>query len=366
MKTRSRGMEHTIGTPSRDTRTRSVLEAAQGVLDGEDAWVVGGAVRDELLGRELVDLDIACRDPKHAARAYAKRSGGAPFPLSERHGAWRVALEEGRTVDFTPLRDGIEDDLATRDFTINAIARPLAGGDPVDPFRGRVDLAERRLRAVGTSVFRDDPLRLLRAVRLEDELDLRLDEETERLVREQAALVGEPAGERILAELRRLLSSGYRRLDGLGLLEPLGGRIDDRLDRWDSADYRLAAVFRDELRRFPVSNDLRRFASVLLRAERPAGDPRSIHRFRRATEPWAFEALAFLGASELGPAIEESRHNAPAEPLLRGDELGLPPGPEIGRLLAEIEEERAAGTIVTKEEALDYARRHSAAVREDG
>jgi tRNA nucleotidyltransferase/poly(A) polymerase len=343
-----------------------MLESAQEVMAGEEAWVVGGAVRDELLGRELVDLDIACRDPKSAARAYAKRSRGAPFPLSERHGAWRVALDDRRTVDFTPLRDGIEDDLATRDFTINAIARPLAGGDPVDPFGGQADLDQRRLRAVRERVFRDDPLRLLRAVRLEDELDLRLDDETERLVREHTSLVGTPAGERILAELRRLSPGGYRRLDSLGLLEPLGGAIDDRLDRWDSPDYRLVAVFGEELRRLPVSNELRRFAGALVRARRPAGDPRSIHGFRRATEPWALEALAFLGASELAPAVEEARRTEPAEPLLRGDELGLPPGPEIGRLLAEIEEERAAGTIASKEEALDYARRHSGAVREDG
>jgi hypothetical protein len=343
-----------------------MLEKAQEVLAGEEAWVVGGAVRDELLGRELVDLDIACREPERAARLYAKRSGGAPFPLSERHGAWRVALVDGRTLDFTPLPGSIEDDLATRDFTINAIARLLAGGGLVDPFGGEADLEGRRLRAVGESVFRDDPLRLLRAVRLEDELDLRLDEATERLVREHASRVGEPAGERILAELRRLSPSGYRRLDGLGLLEPLGGRIDDRLDRWDSPDYRLVAVFGEELRRFPVSNGLRRFARALVRAERPEGDPRSIHRFRRATEPWALEALAFLGASELGPAIEQARSDEPGEPLLRGDDLGLPPGPEIGRLLAEIAEERAAGTIATKEEALDYARRNAEAVREDG
>src|SRR5438128_6105161 len=100
----------------------SMLDRARNVLAGEEAWVVGGAVRDELLGRPVVDLDVACADPRGAARAYARGSGGAPFPLSERHGAWRVALAEGRTVDFTPLRDGIEDDLATRDFTINAIA----------------------------------------------------------------------------------------------------------------------------------------------------------------------------------------------------------------------------------------------------
>ena len=366
MKARDCGMERSIELPSRDPRTRSVLEVAHEVLAGEEAWVVGGAVRDELLGRDLVDLDIATREPERAARAYAKRSGGAPFPLSDRHGAWRVALEEGRTVDFTPLPGSIEDDLATRDFTINAIARPLAGGDPVDPFGGQADLEERRLRAVGETVFSDDPLRLLRGVRLEDELDLRLDEETERLVREHASLVGAPAGERILAELQRLSPSGYRRLDGLGLLAPLGGRIEDRLDRWDSPDYRLVAVFGEELRRFPISNALRRHAKALMGAARPDDDPRSIHRFRRATEPWTLEALAFLGAAELAPVVEQARSSEPREPLLRGDELGLPPGPEIGRLLAEIDEERAVGTISTKEEALDYARRHAGAVREDG
>ena len=343
-----------------------MLETAREVLGGEEARVVGGAVRDELLGRELVDLDIAVRDPERAARAYANRSGGAPFPLSERFGAWRVALEGGRTVDFTPLPGSVEDDLATRDFTLNAIARPLAGGDAVDPFRGEEDLRAGRLRAVRESVFEDDPLRLLRAVRLEDELDLRLDEGTERLVREHAALVTRPAGERILAELRRLSAGGYRRLDELALLEPLGGAITDRLDRVDSPDYRLVAALGENLRRLPVSNELSRYARALLRAEPPADDARSIHRFRRATEPWALDALAFLGAGELAGAVEEARRAEPAEPLLHGDELGLPPGPEIGRLLDEIAEERAAGTIATKEEALDYARRNARTVRQDG
>jgi poly(A) polymerase/tRNA nucleotidyltransferase (CCA-adding enzyme) len=134
----------------------------------------------------------------------------------------------------------------------------------------------------------------------------------------------------------------------------------------DSAEYRLVAVLGENLRRLPVSSELRRFAGALLRAERPEGDARSIHRFRRATEPWSLEALAFVGAPELAGTVEAARRNEPAEPLLRGDELDLPPGPEIGRLLAEIEEERAAGTIATKEEALDYARRHAGAVRQDG
>jgi hypothetical protein len=342
-----------------------MLELAREVLAGQEAWVVGGAVRDELLGRELVDLDIAVRDPQAAARAYAKRVRGAPFPLSERHGAWRV-VEDGRTVDFTPLPGSIEDDLASRDFTINAIARPLAGGEPVDPFGGLGDLDARRLRAVGDGVFQADPLRLLRAVRLADELGLAIDPATEDLVRRDAALVTQPAGERLLAELLRLSPVGYRRLDELGLLEPLGGRLDERLEGWDSPQYRLVVAFGDGVRRLPVPNELRGLAAALLRAERPEPDARSIHRFRLATEPWALEALAFVDALDLREAVEQARRDEPAEPLLRGDELGLPPGPEIGRLLAAIEEERAAGTIATREEALDYARRHAGPVRQDG
>lgn len=331
------------------------------LLGGEEAWVVGGAIRDELLGRPVLDLDVACREPEDAARRYARRSGGAPFPLSERHGAWRVALEAGRTVDFTPLpEEGIEADLATRDFALNAIAVPVSGGAPVDPHGGRADIEARAIRAVSDTVFADDPLRLLRAVRLEDELGFRLDGRTEELVRAHAERVGEPAGERILAELQRLSAAGYRRLDELGLLAGLGGSLAGPLDALDDPGFRLVAVFRERVRRLPISNDLARYATTLLRAEAPADDgPRAIHRFRRATEPWALDALAFLGVPELGPAVEAARLADPAEPLVRGDELGLAPGPEIGRILALIEEERACRTISTREEALALARREA-------
>lgn len=337
-----------------------MLSRAQEVLAGEEAWVVGGAVRDEVLGRPMVDLDIACSDPEQAARRYARGSEGAPFPLSERHGAWRVALPDERTVDFTPLPNEIEADLATRDFTINAIARPLAGGDPVDPFGGLADLDRRVLRAVGPAIFRDDPLRLLRAVRLEDELGFRLDSDTERLVRANAGLVTRPAGERILTELTRLSAAGFGRLDEIGLLAPLGGSVDRlRTLEETTPDLRLLAVFGDRLVRLPVSNELRRYAGKLLRAELPPDlSARAIHRFRRATEPWATEAARFAGGDdELVRVIEEARANDPPAPLVRGDELGLAPGPEIGEWLERIAEERAAGTISTSEEALDLVRR---------
>ena len=339
-----------------------MLETAAELLAGEVAWVVGGTVRDELLGRPVVDIDIACREPEEAARAYAHEAGGAPFPLSVTHGGWRVALDGGRTVDFTPLRGSIEDDLATRDFTINAIARPLAGGEHVDPFGGRDDLAEKLVRAVDADVFERDPLRLLRAVRFEDELGFALDRRTERLTREQAKLVTRPAGERVLEVLLRLTLRGWQRLDELGLLRPLGGSTDliDRAEAVDTPEYRLAVFLQDSLGLLPVSRELRRYAVALLRSAAPSGSSaRDIHRFRRQTEPWAREALAFHGRLDLGDALEASRAADPSAPLLRGDELGLSPGPEVGKLLELIAEERAAGTITTREEALELVRRHA-------
>ena len=167
----------------------------------------------------------------------------------------------------------------------------------------------------------------------------------------------EPAGERILTELRRTGAAGMRRLDELGLLEPLGGSLAGPYEALADPDFRLVAVFGDRLRRLPISNELRRYARTLLAARPPDdGSPRAIHRFRRATEPWALEALTFVGAEQLAGAVESARAADPPEPLVRGDELGLPPGPEIGRILARIDEERAAGTISTREDALALAR----------
>ena len=333
-------------------------ERVREILSGEDAWIVGGAVRDELLLRPVLDVDIACSDPRDAAHRFARRFGGAVFPLSERHGAWRVVADGiDETVDFTPLEDGLDADLATRDFTFNAIAESVETGVPYDPYDGRGDLRAGVVRAVTDTIFADDPLRLLRAVRFEDELGFHMDERTETLLRASSSLVVEPAGERVLAELRRLSADGYRRLEDVGLLGPLGGVLDERLDALDSVAFRLVAVFGEDLARLPISNDLKRYSAALRRARTPEDpSPRAIHRFRRQTEPWALDALVYVGAPELRDLVEGARRADPPAPLVRGDELGLEPGPEIGRILAVIDEERAAGTIATRGEALELAR----------
>jgi poly(A) polymerase len=133
------------------------LAIARQALGGTSAWLVGGAVRDRLLGRSTADLDLAVGgDVEAMARALSRAARAAVFPLSEDFGAWRVVARGGKwQADLSPLLgQTIEQDLAQRDFTINAIAEPLAGGELVDPTGGvrgrstaRPAAASLRLRA---------------------------------------------------------------------------------------------------------------------------------------------------------------------------------------------------------------------------
>jgi len=198
---------------------------ARGALQGEDGvWIVGGAVRDALLEREVTDLDLAVGgDPARVARAVAEAGDGYVFELSAEFATWRaVARDRSWQLDATALRgETIESDLAGRDFTLGAVAVPLAGGEPIDPRGGIEDLQRRLLRAVAEDSFDADPLRLLRAARIAVELELQIDPDTVALARSRAGRAAEPAGERQLAELRRLLG-GPDPLRGLALLDELG------------------------------------------------------------------------------------------------------------------------------------------------
>jgi poly(A) polymerase len=199
-----------------------------------EAWVVGGALRDELLGRPVQDVDVAVAgDPARPARALAAELGGPVFRLSDAFGAWRVIdRPHGRVYDLSPLQgDTIEEDLGQRDFTVNAMARPVrldrlaepagTGAALIDPLGGRADLDARVLRVLGAEAYERDPLRPLRLARFGAELGFAPDLETERLTRAAAPRVAEAAGERIFAELRRLMiAAGV--LDGLALADRLG------------------------------------------------------------------------------------------------------------------------------------------------
>lgn len=201
-----------------------VTTVARALRDAEGVWIVGGAVRDAALGEEVSDLDLAVAgDPGRVARAIAAELGEHAFELSVEFGTWRVvAKDQGWQVDATVLRgEGIDVDLAARDFTVGAVAVPLTGGEPIDPFGGLADLERGVLRVVGESSFGEDPLRLLRAARLAAGLGLEIDPATVSLARAASSHAADPAGERQLAELRQLLG-GPDPLRGLALLDELG------------------------------------------------------------------------------------------------------------------------------------------------
>jgi poly(A) polymerase len=185
-----------------------VIDVLREALAGERAWLVGGALRDRLLGRPTPDLDVVVDgDVRAAARRLGRGAGGASFELSDQFGAWRVvARDRAWQVDLTPLQGGsLETDLAARDLTVNAMAEPLSGGELVDPHGGARDLEERRLRMVSAEAFDADALRTLRVARLATELDFQIDRATADAVRQHAPGLASVAQERIFSELRRLV-----------------------------------------------------------------------------------------------------------------------------------------------------------------
>jgi poly(A) polymerase len=204
---------------------------------GAQAWLVGGTVRDLELERPSVDVDVvvsAGQDSQGAsltaletARAVAGRVAAATerpwFALSSEFGAFRV-VGAFVNLDLTALRGGsIQADLSLRDFTMNAMALPLSGQGMVDPFEGLRHLREGRLVAVSDEVFRADPLRLMRAVRLAHTLGVALDAPLVRRIREDAPLLPAAAAERVFSEVVLTLGSGrsstaVRLWDDLGLL----------------------------------------------------------------------------------------------------------------------------------------------------
>ena len=240
------------------TSRASALELARQVLGEHQCWVVGGAVRDELLGAApSTDLDLVIAgDVAPAARALARAAGAKAFSLSDDFGAWRVvARARGWQADLNPLRgESLTADLLLRDFTINAIARPLAGGELIDPLGGARDLAARRLRIVAPTSLSDDPLRALRLVRLACELELEADPQAREAARAAAPGLARISSERVYAELRRVIATdraaaGMRLALELGLcavvlpeLEQLRGVRQSRYHHLDVLEHTLAVL----------------------------------------------------------------------------------------------------------------------------
>jgi tRNA nucleotidyltransferase (CCA-adding enzyme) len=208
---------------------RPVLDAVVAVSEGYDGvYLVGGLVRDILLGEPNFDVDIVVEgDAIALAQALAKQLEGRARSHRQ-FGTAVVVYGEEERVDVVTARSetyhapavlpkvepgSIDEDLHRRDFTINAMAVSLKGenlGRLVDPFGGREDLEAGRIRILHNRSFVDDPTRILRAIRYEDRYGFRMDGETVRLARECIATghVGDLSGARLRDELVALLEEG--------------------------------------------------------------------------------------------------------------------------------------------------------------
>ena len=458
------------------------IAAARTALEQQGpVWIVGGAIRDALLGEGVSDADLAVERGREerAARAVAKVAGGTAFQLSEEHASWRaMAPTDGWHVDVVALRaETIEEDLRARDFTVNAIARPLEGGDLIDPTGGLADSDARLLRAASESAFDDDPIRLLRASRLAAGHELSIESGTADLARAASTRAAEPAGERQFAELRGIVA-GPRPLRGIELmgeldltavvlpeLEALRGVVQNPNHHLDVLGHTLAVLEewlgleRDledfageltaEMQAFleePLADDLSRREALRFGAlfhdlgkpetrnegsgyvtfighdevgariiaeicrrlrvsrklsislqglalhhlrlgflihQRPLSR-RAVYDYLVATEPVSADVTLLTVADRLaargeGPLASEEmiqahldlaremlrdalawHRDGPPRPPLSGDdltrELGLEPGPELGRLLEELRAETFTGEIGGREQALERAR----------
>jgi len=245
---------------------RALLRAVQSAAGrSQSPSLVGGAVRDAQLRparrSRPADLDVAVASGAlDIAARVAARLGGAFVPLDPERGAARV-LARGMCLDVTDWRaPTLEDDLAARDFTVNALAVPLpellrsGRAGIVDPTGGLADLRARRLRAHEPRVLSDDPLRTLRGVRLEASLGFRLTAKTVEAIRAAAPALADVAAERVRDELLALLAlpraaRALRRLDALGLLrvvvpevEPMRGSTQPVPHRFPVLEHSLRAV----------------------------------------------------------------------------------------------------------------------------
>ena len=217
---------------------------------GGAVYAVGGSVRDMLLGREGADLDVAAEDAAGWAEATAAALGSHLVRLGGEHRLWRIPHQDSQ-IDVVQLRGDIEADLRRRDFRIDAMALPLSNflrddlEALIDPLGGRADLEARRLRLASPDALRDDPLRLLRAARLEMELGCAPTAETLSAMRFAAPKLPVVAPERIAAELQLIFAadlgsgegaaaSAVERLEAVGAL----GLIFPELDVCRGVDQR--------------------------------------------------------------------------------------------------------------------------------
>lgn len=237
-------------------------------------YAVGGCVRDEILGREVFDIDLTSACLQEEAEKYAKAAGMRVLLGSKRLGT--VMIKGEKSYEYTPFRvdsypagsgvhkpasvrftEDIEEDARRRDFTVNALYYDILGGDTLDLLGGKADLDARLLRAVDDPrrVLGEDGLRIMRLYRFVAVLGFSAEEKTAAAAREMSGLLGDIAPERIRVELDKLLAGehaaeGLRGLIGCGAMrvimpefcENIGVKQDPAFHMYDVDEHILRTV----------------------------------------------------------------------------------------------------------------------------
>lgn len=364
--------------PSKRTTVESIVAALRAAhpelatiaaATEDPVYLVGGAVRDRLLGHGRADVDVVVVGDAAALG----RALGAPLAEHERFGTAKVEIG-GHEVDIAGARaesyprpgalpvvrpaTEIEADLARRDFTINAMAVPLRGeARLIDPHGGRDDLEAGLLRVLHHDSFADDPTRAIRAARYASRFGFHPEAETERLLR--AADLGTVSADRRRAELLRLAAepraaAGLRLLAGWGLLAPapdglaLGERVAELLETelWSGMAPRADAVLAAALGPHGGAAEL---------AAAAPSRPSEAVAAARHRDPVELALARALGAEWLDEYLREWRMvglEIDGEDLIAA---GVPQGPAIGRGLAAALRRRLDGEIAGRDEELAAA-----------
>jgi poly(A) polymerase len=277
------------------------------------AYLVGGFVRDWLLGRRKADIDIAvCGDALSIAQEVTEAVDGRYVLLDEANKVARVVIADEQLwhLDFSSFSGDIQDDLARRDFTIDTMAVELQGfilgsARLIDPFSGESDLKERLVRAVNQRIFVEDGARLLRGVRLAAELGFKIEPETESLIRRDCREVKVVPGERLREELVRILAlpaagEMVRYLDKLGLLteivpelKEMKGMEQPKEHYWDVFEHSVEAMSAAE---FLLRESLWKYGKEDLLKVTPWSDEISRHFDEEVSSGSSRRLLLKLGA----------------------------------------------------------------------
>jgi tRNA nucleotidyltransferase (CCA-adding enzyme) len=380
---------------------------------GMEAYLVGGPVRDLLLGMTNIDLDIVVEgDGIGVAKAFSERFGGKLLKQHKSFGTATVEMEDGMRIDFATARTefyeypaamphvefgAIKQDLYRRDFTINAMAIRLGEGCfgmLLDFFGGRRDIKRRKIRVLHPLSFIEDPTRILRAIRFEAKLGFRMEQSTEELISKalQLDVFSKLTKGRLKEEVVAILSDeaiflkALLRMQRLGLIKHIFGIEDisnrrrelERLgtlmkwikggSRWISV---LMVLFQDldeeglrkamdalslslpEKKALISSRGGKGIAEALMRCSRRS----EIYKNLNGLSP---ELLLFLAATN--PEVEDKirlykQELEAVRPEITGDDLkamGLKPGPIFRRILRSILEMKLDGAIKSREEEVEY------------